>query len=498
MIKLKKLLNNKWFFPVLMLYYGLFYILFGETYPYNGGLTADGFVFSTFIPDFTKSFFFDIYYVHRILPSLVISVFFKLLSLNPSGQNIFIAFQILNLVCIVLSCYFLKCILILFKISLRNQLLAFTLFLLNFGVIKYPFYLPVMTDTFGLVLSSALLYFYLKNNIKVIIIITLLSAFSWPMSYYQGLLLIAFPICILPFSQALKWQKSLIYGASVFYILGITIFFIFIQNKDTSVDFVAKIDRNLLFFSVFGIVLLYFSFAKLFLNKTLLDYTLFLKKLNYKGLLISLGVFISVLMIIHFLNPKQNSMYPISQILSGPTIYSLVKPLISIVSHVSYFGIIVCLLIIFWDSFCKTVSQLGWGIVGALGLNLFLFGITPESRHLINILPWVIVFLIKAINKYSFSTNFYIVVGLLSFVASKLWLLLNIYESNSTLNLDKNGSMGFPSQILWMNIGPWMSEQMYYIQGGVMLLFIGILFLMLYKIEVNGKIRLIRKYQISK
>ena len=263
-------------------------------------------------------------------------------------------------------------------------------------------------------------------------------------------------------------------------------------------DYVAKIDRNLLFFSVLGIVLLYFSFAKLFLNKTLLDANLFLKKLNYKRLLTSAGVFISVLIIVNFLNPKHDSIYKTTQILSGPIIYSLIKPLISIVSHISYYGIIVCLLIIFWSSFCKTVSQLGWGIVGALGLNLLLFGITPESRHLINLLPWVIVFLIKAINKYSFSNTFYIVVGFLTFVASKLWLLLNIYKSNSTLNIDKNGNMGFPSQILWMNIGPWMSEQMYYIQGGVMLLFIGILFLMLYKIDVNGKVRFIRRYQISK
>ena len=186
MIKLKALLNNQLFFPALVLYFGIFYILLGEVYPYNGGLTADGFVFSSFIPDFTKSFFFDIYYVHRILPSLIISICLKLLTLNPSEQKIFLAFQILNILSIALSCYFLKSILILLKISLRNQLLAFTLFLLNFGVIKFPFYLPVMTDTFGLMLSTALLYYYLKNNLKLIVILTLLSAFCWPMSYYQG------------------------------------------------------------------------------------------------------------------------------------------------------------------------------------------------------------------------------------------------------------------------------------------------------------------------
>jgi len=500
MIKLKALLNNQWFFPVLMLYYGIFYILFGETYPFNGGLSTDGYVFASFIPDFTKSIFFDTYYAYRILPSIFVSLIFKILSISRTEQHIYTAFQFLNVASIVLSCYFLKQILILFKISLKNQLLAFVLFLLNFGVIKYPFYLPVMTDTIALMLSTALLYFYLKNNIKGIVIVTLLLAFTWPMAYYQGLLLIAFPISILPFTSPNKKQKYFLYGAFIFYIFILSVYFIFIEKRDMTVQFVMKIDRNLLPLSILGIIMLYFFFAKLFLNKTLFDISLFIKKINYNRILLSVGVFVTVFTIITFLGPNPVSRYSTAQTLRDPIIYSLIKPLISIIADISYFGVVICLLLLFWNSFSKTVSQMGWGIVAALGLNLFLFGIAPQSRHLINILPWLVVFLVKAINKYSFSNSFYIVVGLLSFVASKIWLLLNIYQGNSTANLDKNGSMGFPDQILWMNIGPWMNEQMYYVQGGIMLVFISILFLMLYRFDRNkfGKIQLVRKYQILK
>lgn len=498
MIKLKALINNQYFFPVLILYYGLFYILFGESYPFHGGLSTDGYTFASFIPDYTKSFFFNVYYVQRIFPSVLVTMFFKLLSLDSTDRNIYVAFQILNLASVILSCYFLKKIFLLFKISLKNQLLAFTLFLLNFGVIKFPFYLPVMTDTFALMLSTILLYFYLKNNVKGIVISTLLLAFTWPMGYYQGLILIAFPITILPFAQPLKWQKTVIYGAAIFYIFVLSIYFIFIEKRDMTVDFVMKIDRNLLPLSILGIVLIYFFFAKIFLNKTLLDIPLFLRKINYKRLLLSFFVFVLVYIIIQMLNPKPIPSYTTEQTLRDPIVYSLIRPLISIVADTSFFGVIVCLLLIFWNSFCKIVSQMGWGVVAALGLNLFLFGIAPQSRHLINILPWLIVFFVKAINKYSFSNSFYIVVGFLCFVASKIWLLLNIYEGNATANIDKNGSMDFPDQILWMNIGPWMTEQMYYVQGGVMLLFTGILFFMLYKIERDkfDKLHLVRKYQI--
>lgn len=501
MLKLKSILDSHLFFPVLILYYGVFCILFGESYPFNGGLSFDGTVFSSFIPDFTKSFYFDSFYVSRILPALLVSVFFKLFSINSTQDHILVAFQILNLISIILSCYFLKQILVLFKIPLKIQLLSFTLFLLNFGVVKFPFYLPVMTDTLALMLSTALLFYYFKNNITGIVICTFFAAFTWPMSYYQGLLLIAFPVCFLPFKTPFKMQKMSVYVGSVLYALALIIIIIFIEKFDNNPGyFIMMIDRNLLPVSILGIVLSYFFFAKLFLNRTLFDVALFIRKISHGRILISFAVFATVLLTIHFLNPKPISNASIPQILRDPTIQGLIKPLISIIAHTGYFGIIVCLLLLFWNSFSKTVSQMGWGILAALGLNLFLFGIAPESRHLINLMPWLIVFLAITFNKYWFSNSFYIVVGLLSFVASKIWLLLNIYDSFPSTGMDKNGSLGLPEQLFWMNIGQYMSKQMYYIQGAMMFFFTGILFLLLYKVEVNkfDKVKLIRRYQILK
>jgi hypothetical protein len=50
---------------------------------------------------------------------------------------------------------------------------------------------------------------------------------------------------------------------------------------------------------------------------------------------------------------------------------------------------------------------MGWGLVAAFVLNLYLFGMVPESRRLINLMPWLTVFLIKSLNRYSFSNSFY-------------------------------------------------------------------------------------------
>lgn len=500
MLKLKPILNHSWFFPILMLYYGVFYIAFGEKYLGNEGQTPDGYVFASFVTNFTESFFFDTYYVYRILPSLIVKFFLNLFSISTTNSHIFTAFQILNLTSIIIACYFLKQTLLLFKIKFKNQLLAFTLFIFSFGVIKAPFYLPIMTDTFALMLSTSLLFFYLKSNIAGTITSTLLLAFTWPMGYYLGLILIAFPFCYLELTKPQKWQKVLFYSLSLSYILGLIIFNVLIMKTDISVLNVAKIDRNLLPLSISGVVLFYFFFTKLFFNKTLLDKFFFFLKLNYSRLLISVGVFAVVYLIINFLHPKPAALYSTEQILSNPIISGLVKPFLSLVSATSYFGVLICLLIIFWTTFCNTVSQMGWGIVAALGLNLYLFGVDTESRHLINIMPWLLIFLIITINKYSFSNTFYIVVALLSLVASKIWLCLNDgIDSHHQTPIDKNGTIGFPDQKLWMNFGPWMSEQMYYVQAVCMLLAIGILFFLLYRVKLNGfnKIQVIRKYTLA-
>jgi hypothetical protein len=268
MNRLKALLNNRWFFPMLLFYYGVFYIFFGETY--TKILSTDGVIFFAFVSDIKNSGYFDTYYIYRILPSLIVRFFLKVFSVTPALEHVLVAFQILNLICLTIACFFFKKILLLLKITFKNQILAFTLFLFNFAIIKLPLYLPVMTDTVALTLSILLLYFHLKHNTTGLVICTLLLAFTWPMGYYQGLLFIAFPFSITPYKMPSQRQKAILYSGAVLFILVLISLYIFIQQKDTEIYFVAKINRTLLPLSIIGISLMFFFFAKLFSNKTLL------------------------------------------------------------------------------------------------------------------------------------------------------------------------------------------------------------------------------------
>lgn len=497
MTKLRTLLNSKWFFPSIVLYYGVFYILFGECYPKK--VSTDGAVFLTLLKDFTASPYFDTYYVNRIAPPLLVRSILKLFSLDLTVNTVFIAFQILNLICIATTCYFLKKLFILFKISLKKQLLGFTLFLLNFAIIKYPFYLPVMTDTSAIMLSTLLLYFYLKNKVWWIIIITAILAFTWPMGYYQGLLLIAFPINIMSYVKPSKFKTNLIHATSVLFAIILIVFLIYIKQAEVNVPYVARLDREMLPISITGVIITYYFFAKIFLNNWLTDVKLFLKKLNPKRIILSLTLFSLILVIVHLLKPHPTPTYTTTQMLSDPIVHALIKPFVFIVADTTYFGIIICLLLFFWKSFSKVISQLGWGIVAAFALNLFLFGVTPQSRHLSNLFPWIIVFLIKALDKYAFSNTFYFTIAALSLFTSKIWLILNNFKAYPPMKLDRNGSMGFPQQKFWMHIGPWMNEHMYFVQGTILLLFILFLFCLIYKLRIppQGRWSVINRFSNS-
>lgn len=487
------------FFPLIALCYGLFYLLYGEGYPFHNGFSTDGSVFLDLIRNFNKSHYFDTYYIHRIFPLLVTKNFVTLTGGDILDDlQIMMAFKIINIVCLVITCYLLKHIFNILKVSLKNQLFFFILFFFNFGISKFYFYFPAMTDQMAMMLSTALLFFYLRNNTIGIICCTLTLAFTWPVAYYMGLILIAFPISPIPYSPVNEKTKKIIQGSISILIFILLIYFVFILKMDTDTPFVSKIPHTpiVLFLSIVGTTALYFFFTKIFFNKTFWDVNLFMKKLNYTRILLSVGTFATVYIIIYILQPFPAYLYPAPKALALSILCTLIKPLLTIVADVSYYGIFMCMLILFWSSICKTISQMGWGIIGAIAFNLFLFGTTIETRQLINLLPWLIVFLAKAVDKYSFSKSFYVVASILTFITSKIWLKLNIYNYNEWAVPDENGNLGFPDQILWMNLGPWMNVQMYYIQGVITIILLAILFFTLYKVERNGegKLLLIKKF----
>jgi hypothetical protein len=348
-----------------------------------------------------------------------------------------------------------------------------------------------MTDTVAFSLSIMLLFAYIKDNVAGILLLTLILAFTWPMGYYQGILLIAFPYRHMSFTSFGKAARITLAILSVLLFLAAFVYVILINKADTDLIFVPKIEQGLLPYSVMFVSLIYLGFARLFFNKEIFNVGYFIKSLDLKRIVLALITFTAVTFFISMLDLPPSKIYKVSAVLENPIVHSLVRPLLSIVSHYSFYGIALCMIIIFWRDISIKVSRSGWALIAAIALNLYLFGIMPESRMLINLFPWLVIFLIYSINDHNLSNTFYVVTACLCLAASKIWLLID-YEMDYDLGLvtDANGSLDFPNQRFYMNLGPWMSEKAYYLHGAAMIISFLILFFMIYKITFSKENKL--------
>jgi len=98
--------------------------------------------------------------------------------------------------------------------------------------------------------------------------------------------------------------------------------------------------------------------------------------------------------------------------------------------------------------------------------------IDSESRRVIVLLPFAGIFLAKAMSLRRYQPAFYWLLAATSVVCSRFWLPIRIDRPWS----DPAYSPGlFPWQWFFMNLGPWMIDQVYVVATGLMLLIATIL-----------------------
>ncbi|HMS66453.1 MAG TPA: hypothetical protein PKD83_14510, partial [Ignavibacteria bacterium] len=201
-LNLKELIFNLWkrpkiTMPLVILFWGVYYIFFGAIINVNYGFGYDGYFYGKIALNFIEQVFghqLSFYRIQRILPSFIVSAALSILNIHKNTFNIIKAFQILNLVLLILSSFIWIEVCRHYKLNLKLIWIGFILWFLNFGIAKFTFYYPVLTDTTAFFLGFCLMYFHLKDNLTGKILVSLLGAFTFPTIHYFGALLIVFPI----------------------------------------------------------------------------------------------------------------------------------------------------------------------------------------------------------------------------------------------------------------------------------------------------------------
>jgi hypothetical protein len=141
----------------------------------------------------------------------------------------------------------------------------------------------------------------------------------------------------------------------------------------------------------------------------------------------------------------------------------LAKPGVTIVAHLVFFGPILFLTIFCWRRFTGVLHRYGFGMTVFMMVHFLSLSLDSESRRSIIVFPFLVAFTVKLLKEDCCESWLVWFLAALSFVYSKVWLLFNAYPW-TTANPQE-----WPLQLLFMNIGPWMTNQMYVAQGSVVL-----------------------------
>jgi hypothetical protein len=146
---------------------------------------------------------------------------------------------------------------------------------------------------------------------------------------------------------------------------------------------------------------------------------------------------------------------------------ALAEPGIFLVAHTVYYGPVILLLVLFWRPFCASMREFGLGFSLFVILNVIL-SISSQSRYQINVVTAFIIVLVRLLDRAGLTYRSLACWAVLCLCYSKVW-----YVFNTAPQVDDEtmaSLLRFPLQHYFMNSGPWMSHQMYLVQGGIVLL----------------------------
>jgi hypothetical protein len=489
---MRRLTDNSFVLPFIILLICIWRI-FVPQLPANDGLGWDGYKYYAMALDGLHSNVLDSYLVLRIFPSLFIHAVLKTASVAIAPASVILSFKIMNTVLITLSAWMVKKIFDFYSLSPIAQLTGFIIVFMNYGVLNFTFYYPVMTDTPAFFLSVALFYFFVKGEMMNIFLIGLIGAFTWPVLFAMAIALILFPHAE---NEFIPLQKSGRYALGILcfaYAMLMGWYLVFKQGEKADLAFTLPISYGMLPVSFLAIGLLYFFMPLVLGNKLFFQLSYYRSQWNSNRVFAIVALIIVSLIIRASLTVNASSEYlSLYHQIKIHLFYAFQRPLITVVSHFNYFGCVMLLMIIFWRKFAAYISSFGLGVAGSVFFCLFVFSMKPESRALIFFFPWLMIMMALFLGRYKFGAAFYLLIALINLAAAKLWLFFE-YKNGTLLS---DGTIDFPEQWFMMHLGIWMTENVWLWLCLFVAVLLTLLMFSLYKIEFGKKAFLFyKKYE---
>lgn len=446
-----------------MLTWGAWYMVHGEKIEENQGLGWDGKMYAAIAAEF-ESFMtkgtLDRYYYKRSLPSAVVHYAHKVSGIEFTIESVIKVFSVLNLTLILGAMLLWHSILEIKAISFWNRVVAFLGIFGSYAMVKVNFYYPVLTDTSALFIATWMLYAYVKQNNWALFFATIAGTFTFPTLFITGTLLLLFQENEKGVNEEEPaWVKYYIpwVGSGLF-----LCFFLYAHF------FHREIDRPTASWLIWPSIALAVIYT--FLTGRVFKWAWALKQLKHINLrwLITIGVFYlaATSFVFWFAASRVFTFFEFVNAFIQRTAFA---PLAFLEAHVTYYGPIVMLIILFRKRFLEVLYQQQAGFVFVVFLNI-LFAINPVSRHLIGALPFFAYVLCLVLEKEKLNAWFYGIFVVLTLAFSRFWFTINTAPFTGDY-------LAYPDQRYFMADGQYTSLRSYIIQGLAALICAGILWL---------------------
>lgn len=444
----------------------------GENTPLNNGAGYDGAFYYQVAQNFTEDFWttgYDRFRVFRIFPFFLINLFSNLFNIELSHANLMHSMYVLHFGNLAIQLFFFFKLIKLCAWKQTTSALVFGCFFFNHFVLKNCGYEIFQTDAFANTIFLVSYYYLQRQKFLQAIAISFLGILTWPTVTYIIWLLYIFKDRFSENARYLKFHTGKILAVALPLLSIGAVATLYLLHKQPLLESMLFIpaSKPLLFVSAIAwSAFLYIIFR----NCDCHIYTPFtyahefVRQSAWKKLALIAIPFIAINL---YLRAHANDEFYFSEVAFVLQVFlrPLKYPFITPVAHICYFGILPLLVIFLFRDFSKNIFNRSPGYALAF-LAFIFFAIDSEARHVIPLLPLILIPLGDALDKTNLSAKTVAALLALQIALSHFYIPLNV--EGFADSLVKNDYYGI-SQRYFMNFGPWMSIHSLAIWAGISL-----------------------------
>jgi hypothetical protein len=466
-----QLLKSALICALCLLGYCVLYLSFGEQSYTQFGIRWDpAFYLETTqrFPELITSNAIPAYGFQRILPAGIVYAAMSALTIPLSQENIVLAYDVYTVIVVMLSLF------VWYLINRKAQLSKTTFWIgtaalfCTSAVLKIYLYMPLNTDSMAFLLGLLLVYAWVNNSRLWMAVVIALSAFTWPSAIFSGLLLllghkVSLDTLKRPAGPSAENNRPalVLSGLAVAGIIGLIVAFMALgiqMPRGSSPTVMPLLPISMLLLGAYVFHVCHTILKPLDLTAKSISNTL--KNIGIAHLAVCLALFLANRLLIELYASAQTGGFGLPSFIRNVSMSSITMPLKFLVAHVTYFGPIVLLFVLFWKQFSEKLLTSDLGVLCFIGIHLAQ-SIAAESRQLIWAYPFLVFLLLTSIDKLSFKPSIVPVFLLTSLVFSRFWFPINRVPFPGLDDDPIAHFQSFPWQGFVMYHGPWISFDVY-------------------------------------